>query len=421
MLNDLGFGVAFINSFFNYPKKWPIIWKQLHYYLLLWAVVFSLLVAILILLIIPAGAAKDQWLLIGIHAVTYILFNPAIIVGTKYYQFAQKPLFIMWAAGAAGITTVFLTLYTIAYLKMGYMGWFVSIFAGSLVQFLFFVYPVYVQYRLGPLFRFRKRFLKKQLRLSLPTIPHGYSAILLNSSDRIVMDRVQIGTPVIGRYNLAYTIGSYFEFFGNAIGQALAPIYTSLFSRRTKPANDLVFYLTRYLQFGFLLLGCCLALWAKEIFRLLIANNSLEDVYPLGIIIIMSYVCRPYYWNVINRLQFNEQTVQLWKISLIAGVGNLVLNIIFIPLYGITAAAITTFICIMYMGFAGFFLPAFKQADNRNYQPVPAILIIVAATVLVYLLKDIAVPVKAMLTLAGILLFGLYSYRNRALLHTSVT
>lgn len=415
VLNDLGFGVVLTNSFFKHPGKWPVIWRQLHFYLLLWAVVFSLLVAVLILFTIPAGAVENAWPLIFIHTVTYIFFNPAVIIGTKYYQLAQKPLFIMYTSAISGIVTVSLTLYTIAWLKMGYMGWFVSIFAGSLVQFLFFIYPVYFKYKLHPLFRFRKRFLTKQLKISLPVVPHSYASFLLNSSDRIVMDRQNIGTPEIGKYNMAYTVGSYFDFFGNAVALAVNPVYITLFSKQTKQADDAVFYITRWMQFGFLLLGFCLSLWAREIFDILISNNTLVEVYPIAIFIIMGYVYRPYYWATVNRLQFNEQTTQLWKISLIAGLANLVLNIILVPVFGITVAAITTFFCFLYMGFAGYYLDAFKKTNSRNYYPLPMAGLIILATVVVYFLKDIPVPVKTITTLGAVLLFALYtgSERNR--------
>src|SRR6185437_8334555 len=233
-----------------------------------------------------------------------------------------------------------LNLYTIAYLRMRFMGWFWSTAVSSLLQFFLFVYPVYFKYKLAPLVSFRKRFLLRQLRISLPIIPHNYSSYLLNSSDRMVMDRLHVNISSIGIYNMAYIFWNYFEFGGTAIGMAVGPVITGLIAKKDQKSESNLFTLAKWLQMAFMVTGFLVALWSKELMDLLISNNELKSAYPIAIIIIMSYVYRPYYWLVVSRLQYHHKTTQLWKISFIAGILNLVLNFIFIPLFGILAAAI---------------------------------------------------------------------------------
>ena len=38
--NDLGFVIVMANSFYKYPKRWPIVWRQMHGYLSVWAIFF---------------------------------------------------------------------------------------------------------------------------------------------------------------------------------------------------------------------------------------------------------------------------------------------------------------------------------------------------------------------------------------------
>jgi len=317
------------------------------------------------------------------------------------------------ATAITGIIAIFLNLYTIAYLKMGFMGWFWSTALSSGVMFLFFAYPVFFQYKLFPLMAFRKKFLIGQLKVSLPTIPHNYSSYLLNSSDRVVMDRLHLKLPAIGIYNMAYIFGNYFEFVATAVGMAISPHFTSLISKRNHKSEDDLFFISWWLQIGFILAGFILALWSKELMDLLISNKELKIGYPIAIIIIMSYVHRPYYWATVNRLQYYEKTAQLWKISFVAGILNLVLNFIFLPIYGVQAAAITTFVAMLYMGFSGFFLKSFKELDVMPYHPILMMACIVVLTILVYLIRDIAPLIKMVLSiiLGGLFLF--YSISKR--------
>src|SRR5690606_20085589 len=111
-----------------------------------------------------------------------------------------------------------------------------------------------------------------------------------------------------------------------------------------------------FLQIGFIAASFLVCLWCKELFQLLIKNDELQQAYGIAIIIIMGYNYRPMYWAVVNRLGFFEKTQHLWKISFVAGMLNLVLNFIFIPLFGYIAAAYTTFVSLLVIGFSGFLL-----------------------------------------------------------------
>jgi len=412
-MSDLGFSVLMMNSFYNYKLKWKHYWRQYHYYLSLWAIFYSFILGTVLFFIMPEEAVKMKYFIIGLFVIPSLVFNVTTIIATRYYQYSSKPVFISTVSAVIGVISIILNLYTIAYLKMGYLGWFVSNFIASFLTFLCYVYPVYFKYKITPLIKFRKTFLLKSLRISLPVIPHNYSSFLLNTSDRVVMDRLNVNISKIGEYNLAYTFGSYMEFFGNAVGIAVGPIYTSLFSSKSKEAAITVKFITNFLQVVFILVSLLISLWCKELFELLIKNKELKSVYPIAIIIIMGYAYRPYYWTAITRLQYSENTNQLWKITFLSGVLNVVLNLFFIPIYGISAAAITTFLCLMYIGFAGYFLPVFRKVEPEKYSPIFFIVLILISTLMVYALKDINILLKLLISLALLFSFIGYSYINK--------
>jgi O-antigen/teichoic acid export membrane protein len=228
------------------------------------------------------------------------------------------------------------------------------------------------------------------------------------------MDRLEVKTSQIGGYSFAYMFGSYMDFFGNAVGMAIGPLYTKLFSEKSKSANVSVHFLTHWLQSSFMLLCFIVALWMKEFFSILVTNPDLTNLYGLGIIIVMGYAYRPYYWVSISRLQYNENTSQLWKISFLAGVVNVVLNIIFIPIYGIIAAAVSTFIALLYVGFSGFYLKAFKTNETEVYHPFKVVVLIIISTSTVFMLRAIEIESKCGITIFLSLVYILYWYKNRS-------
>jgi O-antigen/teichoic acid export membrane protein len=401
-IKDLGTSVNLSNLFYRHTHRWQMGWRQLHAYVSMWSFPFALIQSLLLYFFIPPEARDNAWRIIALCALPAFLFDPTIMFGSRYYQLAQRPFYMAMTSSIVGGVSIALNLITISYFKMGYMGWFVSTFFGTFISFLFYFFPLYFKYNLVPIIKIRLNFFRRQLKIALPMIPHNYSSYLLNTSDRLVMNVLGIKINQIGSYNIAYTFGNYADFAGTAVGMAVAPIYNKLYSLKQEESVRLI---TFSLQFLFLTGSFLLFLWLKEIFTFLIRNPELQASYYLAIIVVMGYTYRPMYWTVINKLSFYEKTQYLWRISFVAGVINILLNFIFIPVYGFEVAAITSFVGLMYVGFSGFFLKAYRQMDNANYYPILWFAAIIGSSILVYLLKDIPALIKWVITMA-VFIFG---------------
>ena len=81
---------------------------------------------------------------------------------------------------------------------------------------------------------------------------------------------------------------------------------------------------------------------------------------------------------------------------------NVISNLIFIPLYGIEAAAFTTMAAMLYLGFRGLALKSFKEKCQINMFGFYWIVAIVGMTLLAYLLSDVRIVVKLSITIAYI-------------------
>ena len=167
-----------------------------------------------------------------------------------------------------------------------------------------YVGPIILHLKIYPIFKLKRKFIKDALSVSLPTIPHNYSSYLLNSSDRLIMDQLNVNITDIGKYNMAYIIGNYFDLLGDAVGMAVGPYYTKLFTKGGVKSERSIKEITYFLQITFISFSFFVSLWCREIFHFLIKNDELNNVYPIAIIIIMGYAYRPMYWASVNKLFF---------------------------------------------------------------------------------------------------------------------
>ncbi|MHA6246727.1 lipopolysaccharide biosynthesis protein [Pontibacter sp. CAU 1760] len=414
ILQSLGLSVVMVNSYAKYPTRYKWIWRQLHGFLLLWSVGYGLLLGTVLYWVIPAEAAGNLWELIVLNVTSTIFFNSIGLFGGHYYQMQQRPFPIALHSFLMGGLVVGLNIYTIAYLKLGYMGWFYANFLGSVFSVLFLGYLMYVRERMWPIFRINWERIRSSLRVSLPLLPHSFSFFLLDTSDRLVLDVLRVPVARIGSYNVASSFGLYFSAASHAVVQAAMPVYMQLYGKEAAISDKLqARKLTFSLQVLFLLGTSVLGLWMKEIFELLIKNETLQEAYPLAIVILMGYNYKPMYLAAINQLVYREKTSVLWKISTVAGVGNVLLNLILVPVYGIEAAAFTTFAALMFMGYAGYMLKEYRQLQQINYFPWFWLLLTVFALLGVYTLAGTTLVQKAALTGVGLGIGLVYFFVER--------
>ncbi|MGZ7068791.1 MAG: hypothetical protein ACXVHT_10835, partial [Methanobacterium sp.] len=373
---------------------------------------YFFLLVIVVYIALPASELHKFKYILLLTAIPSVILDNANTIANYYYRFTENPKIIAIVGIIAGFISIAGTYYCIVDLKMGYMGWFIGTFLTSLITFLSFLYPVYFKLKLTPILRFKKRFITKHLKVSLPMIPHNYSSYLLNSSDRVVMDLMKVNISQVGLYNMAYRFGSAFEIMGEAVGMAVGPHYVRLYMANSREGLEAARRLTYLLTISFISVAFLVSLWLRQVFELLINNASLKGAYDVGIIIFMGYCYRPMYWCTVNKLSASDKTAVLWRISFVAGLINLILNIIFVGRFGIYAAAIVTFISLMFVGFAGFYLKSYKKLKVVNHYPLAWLLLISFLTILVYYLRDISCMYKAVITIVtlGLVLLGMKSY-----------
>lgn len=379
VLASLGLRLVLVNSFFKSPNHYKWLWRQVYGFLSLWSMPYAIITSLLLYWIVPEEAKQNVWSIIVLNVLPLVFFGQTAVLATTFYQVNKRPFPIASRTVIFGLLTVFLNWYTISEMKLGYMGWFWSTFIVGMLNNLSYWIPLNYVLGIKPIIFFKWRLLKKSLKVSLPTVPHFYSGYLLNTSDKLLMEFLRIDAMNIGKYNVAYTFGNYFNSLGLATGLAVGPLLNECYKAGNHlKARNLIFVQ----QIAFFALTFILCVWMKELFVFFIRNEELSKMYYLGIIIVMGYNYRPMYFGANSRLMYVEKTKLLWRVSFIAGVSNVILNLIFIPLFGFEAAAYTTFISLLYMGYAGYFFKEVKEFSEIEYYPLVWLAVTILLTVL---------------------------------------
>lgn len=398
VLGTLGLRVVLVNAFYKSRNHYKWGWRQVYGFLNLWNLLFAVIIGTVAYIAVPEEAVENRWMIVILNALPFIIFGQTSTIGMLYYQLKQKPVQIAVRTLVFGLLMAFLDLYFITYLGMGYMGWFWSIFIATILRNASYYIPLVTKTNIKPIYNFKWRYIKQTLKVALPTIPHFYAGYLMSSSDQLIMDKLGVGVSNIGKFNAANTFGKLMDGFSVAAGYAIGPLMNERF---TKKDDASVKYLIFILQIVFYSVTFNLSIWLNVVFGIMLKNETLSVMYPLGIILIMAQNYRPMYFGSNAKLMFAEKTNVLWKLTLTAAIINIVLTLLLIPIFGFQATAYCTYIGFLYMGYAGFYYKTYREISKEKYYPLLWMTIGILLTVSAYYLVEMQVWVKVAITLVS--------------------
>lgn len=221
---------------------------------------------------------------------------------------------------------------------------------------------------------YSSKFWKYSIMYNLPLIPHYLSQTVLNSADRIMIQNI-VGSSEAGIYSLAYSVSSIMVLFNNALSQTIGPwLYKKIKDHKVKDMAS-VGYTTLIIIAIVNLLLMALAPEIVAIFAPKSYYGAIWIIPPvaMGALFLYSY-------DLFAKFAFYyEKTVFVMVISVIGAVLNVILNYIFINLYGYIAAGYTTLICyIVYaVGHYLYMLHVCKKYNDSVYPYDTKILLLI--------------------------------------------
>lgn len=291
--------------------------------------------------------------------------------------------------------------------KVGYV--FVANLAASACTLLMLL-PVI----LGIKFRFDTGLWYRMVNYSFPLLLAGLSGIINDVLDKVILRRM-IGTEdalaVVGKYGAGYKIGVLMALFIQMFRFAAEPF----FFERAKYDNAKKTYaeVMKYFVISMLVVFLFINLYITG-FQYLIAYNYRESIVVVPIIS-MGYLLYGIYINHSIWFKINDMTIYAVYITLTGAVITVLINVIFIPMYGYMASA-----WAHVASYGGMIVLSFLFAEKRykvNYnmkQLIPYFVLAVGMTVFTYYYRYPGITTELLINTLFIIIFvGYAQYRDK--------
>ena len=185
--------------------------------------------------------------------------------------------------------------------------------------------------------RFSKTYWKFGVKYSLPIVPHGISQMLLNQCDRIMISKM-VSDAAAGIYSLAGNIKLILVIITESVNTAWTTWFYSQMDKGEKAAIQK--RATQLLLLFFILTTGLMAL-SPELVQLLGGSAYAAGKY-VAIPLVLDAFALFLYNLVVPAQYYAKKTTYIMYGTMAAAVVNIVLNYVFIKLFGFVAAAYTT-------------------------------------------------------------------------------
>lgn len=189
---------------------------------------------------------------------------------------------------------------------------------------------------------FSAKYWKYVILFAVPLLPHYLSMSVLNSADRIMIKQMD-SVATAGIYSLAYSISLIMMMFNQALFQTVEPwIYKKIKSKQIEDIGR-VAYSTFMLIAG---VNIVLIVFAPEVVWIFAPKAYYDAIWVIPPVAMSVYFTFAYTFFATFEF-FYEKKRNIAYASLVGAVLNVVLNYIFIPIFGYYAAGYTTLFCYM--------------------------------------------------------------------------
>ena len=189
-------------------------------------------------------------------------------------------------------------------------------------------------------------YVKYGIKLNTPLIPHYASQQLLSSCDRIMIAHM-ISESSAGIYGMVYQMSTVVMIVWDSINAVLIPWE---YDKIEKGKIEEIKKLTRVLILVYAVICIGIMFVAPEAVKLFAPSGYYAGIYVMAPVIGGTFFNGLF--SLLSILEiYYKKTIYVMVASSVAAVLNVILNWIFIPIFGYQAAAYTTLICYAFYSF----------------------------------------------------------------------
>ncbi len=213
------------------------------------------------------------------------------------------------------------------------------IFGLAIVELIAYMGLFISQMHRGKTF-FSSKIWKYALAFAVPLVPHYLSTVILSSSDRIMIEKM-IGFSEAGIYSLAYSVSQIMMIFNTALLQTTEPwLYKKIKNKQIDEISSISIPMMIFVA-G---VNIILIAFAPEIVYIFSPVEYHDSIYVIPPVVMSVYFTFLYSFFVSFEFYY-EKKKYITAATCTGAVFNIILNYIFIDIFGYYAAGYTTLIC----------------------------------------------------------------------------
>lgn len=187
---------------------------------------------------------------------------------------------------------------------------------------------------------YNKEYWNFSLKYSIAVVPHALAQIILNSSDRIMIDKI-CGRSDAAYYGVTYSAAMVLNTIATSISSAVQPWYFEKIKNRDYTSIKSV---TNNLLLFSATLSIVISLFAPEILSIMAPPDYKAALWVFPSIAASVYFNSMYLYFA-NFESYFEKPIYFSIATSTGSIVNVILNLIFIQIFGFIAAGYTTLFC----------------------------------------------------------------------------
>ncbi|MBU0477129.1 oligosaccharide flippase family protein [bacterium] len=329
-----------------------------------------------------------------------------------YFKNSEKAKHYVAYTIAYILISFVLSLYMIAFLRIGVIGLVYAQLFSSIIMFFILSYK---SLTLLPL-SFSKKLLLESLKISYPLTPRIFFGVIGSQFDKYMIGLLA-SLGGVGIYSIGQRI-SYFVFnYMTSLEHVFIPqTYKKMFDLKEKGGESVGRYLTPFAYVS-IAIALIIALFSEEIISVL-TPSSYHSAINIVIILSMYYGFLFFGKLTGNQLIFTKKTHIASLLTMVAIGLNILLNIPFIIKWGAIGAAWATFIAGLISGSIFFVVAQHYYEIKWEYKKIAAIfLVFFGSSLLMIILRNFSVEysIRLMVKLTSLLCYAYVGLRIRLL------
>ena len=259
----------------------------------------------------------------------------------------------------------------------------------------------------------QKRFIVPSLKFALPLVPSALAAWFLTFIDRVILNNL-VGLDKVGIYTIGYSAGMIMYLIILGFQRAWLPFFLNNADKFN--ASQIFAKITNLYLAVIFFIGLTGSLFSKELLSIIVAPNYIAANAIIAPII-LAYIFHGLYLMVVTPLFHKKQTSKLFIYYSLAAIVNIVLNLWWIPLWGIVGAAWATTV-----GYFILFAITFWNSQKQYFIPydytkiIPTIILAIS----LYTIVMIYSPNSSIIKIGALALFVILLYAFRIIRHSEI-